>query len=206
MENERKRIIIFFSSLGLCLFSLLTMGLVFVFYFSTEVRIQESHRLHQKQILYSLIEDRAADNEVEFIEIQSTAATKTDAVIEGFSILRLNIPENREQEKSLGVILATTSQDGYSGSIDLLVAINNNGEVIAARVSEHHETPGLGDKIEKSKSSWIDQFKGKKLNSTIWDVRKDGGDFESLTGATISSRAVIKAVEESLVKWGTINK
>lgn len=97
--------------------------------------------------------------------------------------------------------LTVIASDGYNGNITLLVAINIDGSVSGVRTLSHQETPGLGDKIETRKSDWILSFEGKKLignNDNRWAVSKDGGMFDQFTGATITPRAVIKAVTQSL--------
>jgi electron transport complex protein RnfG len=91
--------------------------------------------------------------------------------------------------------------DGYSGAIRLLVAIDPAGTVLATRVVQHRETPGLGDFIDAGKSDWIARFTGRSLQSpTIagWRVRKDGGEFDQYTGATVTSRATVGAVARAL--------
>ena len=91
-------------------------------------------------------------------------------------------------------------QDGYSGAIQLLVGADFNGTVLGTRVTEHHETPGLGDKIELRLSDWITHFAGKKISGADdahWAVKKDGGDFDQFTGATITPRAVVNAVKRA---------
>ncbi|MBK1734982.1 hypothetical protein CKO15_06730 [Halorhodospira abdelmalekii] len=90
---------------------------------------------------------------------------------------------------------------GYAGDIGVIVGIDRDGRVIAARVTEHRETPGLGDDIEARRSDWIEMFRGRSLGdppSQRWTVKRDGGEFDQLTGATISARAVIEAVHEGL--------
>jgi len=87
--------------------------------------------------------------------------------------------------------------DGYSGSIRILMGVLPNGEIYAVRVTDHHETPGLGDGIVRNKP-WIDFFSGKTLGNVRWAVKKDGGDFDQFTGATITPRAVVKAVHKGL--------
>lgn len=97
--------------------------------------------------------------------------------------------------------LTITAPDGYNGNINLLVAVNINGEVSGVRTLSHQETPGLGDKIETRKSDWIYSFTGKKRtkeNDTRWAVSKDGGVFDQFTGATITPRAVVKAVTKAV--------
>ena len=100
------------------------------------------------------------------------------------------------------VILPVTARKGYSGDIRLLVAINpRDGTIIGTKILEHHETPGLGDQIEAKKSPWLLQFIGKSLQNPAenrWKVRKDGGDFDQITGATISPRAVTRALRKAL--------
>ncbi|MGY5449406.1 electron transport complex subunit RsxG [Agarivorans sp. MS3-6] len=99
-------------------------------------------------------------------------------------------------------VYQVTAPDGYSGAIRLLVGINVNGTVSGVRVVQHNETPGLGDKIETRKSDWIYQFEQQQLLSetdTRWAVKKDGGQYDAFTGATITPRAVVKAVKNVLV-------
>lgn len=94
-----------------------------------------------------------------------------------------------------------TIAHGYSGDIVLLLAVHENGELSGVRTISHAETPGLGDKIEAAKSDWITHFKGMSLNNLSekeWHVKKDGGHFDQFTGATITPRAVVKAIHEAL--------
>ncbi|MFB5077794.1 electron transport complex subunit RsxG [Raoultella sp. C349492] len=100
----------------------------------------------------------------------------------------------------VGAVMETTAPDGYSGAIQLLVAADFKGTVLGTRVTEHHETPGLGDKIELRLSDWITHFAGKVIhgqNDGRWAVKKDGGDFDQFTGATITPRAVVNAVKRA---------
>ena len=99
------------------------------------------------------------------------------------------------------VILEATAPDGYSGDIKLLVAIKSSGEIVGVRVLDHKETPGLGDYIDIAHSNWIKNFDAQSLDKTnddAWFVKKDGGQFDFTTGATITPRAVIKAVHKVL--------
>lgn len=98
------------------------------------------------------------------------------------------------------LVLEAIAPDGYSGKIKLLIAIQANGEVAGVRVVAHNETPGLGDYIERAKSDWIEQFAHTALSQgdTAWKVKKDGGRFDYMTGATITPRAVVKAVHKAL--------
>jgi len=100
-----------------------------------------------------------------------------------------------------GVILEATAPDGYAGEIRLLIGILPDGRIGGVRVTAHHETPGLGDYIEIARSPWIHQFDGTSLghpDRAHWKVRKDGGSFDYVTGATVTPRAIIKAVQGAL--------
>lgn len=105
-----------------------------------------------------------------------------------------------QDDRPIAAILEATAPDGYSGAIQLLVGADFNGTVLGTRVTEHHETPGLGDKIELRLSDWITFFAGKKIdgaNDSQWAVKKDGGQFDQFTGATITPRAVVNAVKRA---------
>ncbi len=99
------------------------------------------------------------------------------------------------------VILEAIAHDGYSGDIKLLIAIKYDGSVAGVRVLTHKETPGLGDYIDILKADWIKLFNGESLTLTAtekWLVKKDGGKFDYMAGATITPRAVVKAVHKAL--------
>ncbi|KKZ54433.1 electron transport complex subunit RsxG [Haemophilus haemolyticus] len=94
----------------------------------------------------------------------------------------------------------TTAPDGYSGDIRLLVGLDPKGEILGVRVIEHHETPGLGDKIELRISNWILNFTHQSINEnnlSEWAVKKDGGKFDQFSGATITPRAVVNQTKRS---------
>jgi electron transport complex protein RnfG len=102
----------------------------------------------------------------------------------------------------VAAILAPIAPDGYNGAIHLLVGLTADGTITGVRVLSHSETPGLGDRIERGKSDWILQFDGKSLASPPteqWAVKKDGGVFDALTGATITPRAIVKALRNTLL-------
>jgi len=94
--------------------------------------------------------------------------------------------------------------DGYSGSIRILMGVLPDGLLYAVRVTDHRETPGLGDGIVQN-HAWLDFFIGKSLENVRWSVKKDGGDFDQFTGATITPRAVVKAVHKGL-EWFTAHR
>jgi len=99
------------------------------------------------------------------------------------------------------VILEATAPDGYSGDIKLLVAVRADGSIAGVRVLVHKETPGLGDYIDIAHGDWIKNFDEQSLAKTAddgWRVKKDGGSFDYMAGATITPRAVVKAVHKAL--------
>jgi len=101
----------------------------------------------------------------------------------------------------VAALFVVRAMDGFSGPIRLLIGVDANGAISGVRVLEHRETPGLGDLIEADKSDWIQQFNSKSLDSpplTAWAIKRDGGEFDQLTGASITPRSVIRAVRETL--------
>lgn len=108
----------------------------------------------------------------------------------------------RKAGNPLAAILKFDAVKGYNGNITLLAGINMDGSLRGVRVLSHKETPGLGDGIETSKSDWIMQFTGKSLENPIrdqWAVKREGGEFDQFTGATITPTAVVQAVRQALV-------
>ena len=105
------------------------------------------------------------------------------------------------QQKPAGVILEAVAHDGYSGDIKLLIAIRADGSISGVRVLAHKETPGLGDYIDIAHGNWIKLFNDESLQKTPanrWQVKKDGGQYDYMVGATITPRAVVKAVLKAL--------
>lgn len=103
--------------------------------------------------------------------------------------------------KAVGIAFTVIAPDGYNGDIRLLVAITHEGKLLGVRALSHRETPGLGDNIDIRKTDWIREFEGRSLNDpepAFWKVKKDNGIFDQFTGATITPRAVVKAVKKSL--------
>ncbi len=102
----------------------------------------------------------------------------------------------------VAALFAVTAPGGYAGPIRILVGIDVGGAVTGVRILEHRETPGLGDGIEASRSDWVRQFDGRSLGNPPaggWQLRVDGGEFDQLTGASVTPRAVIKAIRETLL-------
>lgn len=107
-----------------------------------------------------------------------------------------------------GFIFDVSTDRGYNGHIGLWVGADPTGRILGVRVTDEHETPGLGDKIELTVSPWILEFNGKSLDAGMqaWNVKKDGGEFDQFTGATITPRAVVHAVRDGLERFAAHRK
>jgi electron transport complex protein RnfG len=105
----------------------------------------------------------------------------------------------RLDQQVTATVMTVIAEAGYVGPIKLLIGIDSRGNIIRVRVSEHRETPGLGDKIEPEKSAWINLFDGAGPGTEAdWSLRQDGGKIDHISGATITSRAVVQAVQAAL--------
>ncbi len=107
----------------------------------------------------------------------------------------------KKQGEVNAVCFKFIAPDGYAGPISLVMGVDKQGEILGVRVMAHVETPGLGDKIEISKSKWVLSFNGKSLDNLSvaeWAVKKDGGVFDQFAGATITPRKVVQAIKRGL--------
>ena len=161
----------------------------------TEPVIQAERRADRLAQLQQLIPPATYDNQLlrDTIEVHDPHYLGTK---EPVAVYRA-----RRDGEPVALAFRAVAPEGYSGRIHLLVAIRVDGTLAGVRVLRHNETPGLGDKIDSSKSDWIRQFAGQRLDAPSpddWKVDKDGGAFEAITGATITSRAVFKAVRRAL--------
>jgi electron transport complex protein RnfG len=106
------------------------------------------------------------------------------------------------ESEPVAALFAVTALDGYAGPIRILVGIEINGTISGVRIVEHRETPGLGDRIHQSRSDWVYQFDGRSLTDPVdarWLLDVDGGEFDQITGASVTPRAIIKAIRETLL-------
>lgn len=165
---------------------------------------------------YHLTKDRIAANEQAFLERKLAPVLGSIAFEGGISESKrlVSAPHGlpgREDAliyrvysdgQPVAALFAVTAPDGYAGPIRILLGIDVNGVVTGLRILEHRETPGLGDRIEDSKSDWVHQFAGKSLRDPLledWSIRRDGGEFDQLSGASVTPRAVINAVRDTLL-------
>lgn len=134
-----------------------------------------------------------------------TAKLDSSYMVDDTALLGLRVPQfiyiARQDNHIVGIVLPLTAREGYSGDIDLLLGIDANSQIISVRVVSQHETRDLGDKIEPSKSHWLEQFKKiayDEDHKKEWQLRSEGGAFDGITGATVTSHAVVKAVRQGL--------
>lgn len=109
----------------------------------------------------------------------------------------LTLYQARMQGEWVGTAVPVTAPDGYSGNIDIMVGVSRAGAITGVAVLAHAETPGLGDRMVTD-LAWLPSFRGRTLDNTRWAVKKDGGDIDQFTGATITPRAVVNAVRRAL--------
>ena len=183
------------SALILGLFGFIGATLVAVTEFGTHDRILENERQALLRQLYEIVPKQQVDND---ILAHPLTVNAREALGRESSLVYVG-----EKGKQLSaMVFEATVPDGYSGPIRLLVGVDGNGVLLGTRVIAHKETPGLGDKIEKEKSDWILGFTGKSLTDPKldrWKVKKDGGDFDQFTGATVTPRAVVNGVKRVLL-------
>ena len=165
---------------------------------------------------YRLTSGRIAANEQAHLE-RSLAPALSGVVFEGSvaqSMLVIEPPHDLPgseaaivyrvyaDEKPAAALFAVTARDGYAGPIRILVGVDVSGQVSGVQILEHRETPGLGDRIHQDRSDWVDQFNGRTLQDPVvdrWTITVDGGDFDQLTGASVTPRAVTKAIRQTLI-------
>ncbi|AZT83506.1 electron transport complex subunit RsxG [Marinobacter sp. NP-4(2019)] len=184
------------SAIGLGLFAVITGGTIAVTQVMTADRIAEQAARAEAKALFEIIPESRHDNDLLRDTVQLPAS---DRLSQSGPITAWVARSNGQP---VGVILPAVAPDGYSGDIRLLVGIDLKGNVLGVRVTSHRETPGLGDGIETKKSDWIYSFEGRSLGDPApnrWNVKKNGGVFDQFTGATITPRAVVKAVQKTLI-------
>jgi electron transport complex protein RnfG len=114
----------------------------------------------------------------------------------------------RKENQPVALVFEAVAPDGYAGKVRLLIALRADGSLAGVRVTQHKETPGLGDYVDPRKDKnkaapWISQFTGLSLATVTdkgWRVKKDGGRFDYYAGATVTPRAVVKAVHKA-IQW-----
>ena len=181
-------------------FTVIFTALMALAYRATKDIIAASAEAEKMKLVNEILPQKDYDNTLlsDFVEMPPSDVLGTDTPTRLFRARKGGLPA--------ALIVETVAPDGYSGKIHILVAVRDNGEVAGVRVTQHKETPGLGDYIDIRKDKnkarpWITQFTGAVYNPAApgqWRVKKDGGRFDQVTGATISARAVTNAVGRAL--------
>jgi electron transport complex protein RnfG len=161
----------------------------------THERIEHNEQAWLTARLNALLARGSYDNDplTDHIEVRSSDLAGADVPVTAYRA--------RLGGKPVAALLRPVAPDGYRGAIELLVAVAYDGSLIGVQVLAHHETPGLGDAFERREAGWLERFRGRSLANTppqSWTVKPDGGDFDAFTGATITPRAITKAVRRSL--------
>ncbi|WP_196137934.1 electron transport complex subunit RsxG [Aliikangiella sp. G2MR2-5] len=184
------------NGLMLALFAAVSTGLIALVHLITKDKIAEEIEAAMARRLNEIVNRTEYDNDV-----YHDCKLLTDVPLLGPQS-EVKIYRMRNAGQNHAVFLTSVAPDGYAGKIKMVIGIYKDGTLAGVRITEHQETPGLGDKIEIEKSEWIEGFRGKSLiipEDKSWSVKKDGGKFDALTGATITPRAVIKAVKNALL-------
>ena len=177
------------------------------FYFLTKPTIEASAAEERMKLITEVLPQELYDNDLlkHSEELPATAELGLDQPSTFYRASKAGIPT--------AIVIEAVAPDGYAGKIKLLLAIRADGSLAGVRVTEHKETPSLGDYIDPKKDKnkirpWITQFNDLSLSSVpdaAWKVKKDGGRFDSVAGATVTPRAVVKAVHKAL-KFTTDNR
>jgi len=193
---NKKQILI--SGVFLWVFAVVGTSFVAVTENTTRTKIKDNERLVLLRNLNALLPAEQLDNDIvnDTVAVPASAllGTQADTIVYRARLLG----------KPMAAIFNSIAPNGYSGKIHLLVGVYADGSVAGVRAVKHSETPGLGDAIETQKSDWIFSFNDRSLSSPVpsnWLVKKDGGDFDQFTGATITPRAIVLAVKNTLLYY-----
>ena len=196
------------NAVGLGLFAIVTAGSIGIAQVATKDSIEKNIQIAQAKALHEIVPQAAYDNDLLNDTISLSSNEAHDEIHALWNVRLLGPIDDdavayvaRKDGKAHTIILPVTAPDGYTTNIDMIVGIKLDGSLAGVRVINHKETPGLGDKIEAKKHSWILQFPGLSLlmpEEKSWAVKKDGGEFDQFTGATITPRAVVRSVRLAL--------
>lgn len=179
----------------LSLFVVVSVALLMAINWFTQPKIAEAERQALLQTINQVMPAERYNNDLlaDYKTVIEPDFFDTDQPIQ--------IYRARLDNQPAGLVIETIAPNGYSGNIYILIGVLPNGHISGVRVLKHRETPGLGDKIELRKADWILSFNGKNLtedNAERWAVKRDRGEFDQFTGATITPRAVVGAVRKTL--------
>ena len=183
------------TSINMLFFAVIGTAVLAATYMLTHERIAQSEEAEKLKLINQVVPASLYDNDM--VKDTVTLPPNVQLGTEQDSVAY----RGRLKGQPSVVVLEVTAPDGYSGKINMIVAISQAGVVTGVRVVSHKETPGLGDYIEIAKNKWITLFNDtshENHGEDDWKVRKDGGKFDYMAGATITPRAVVKAVHKAL--------
>jgi electron transport complex protein RnfG len=182
------------NGLTLAIFACATTGLVALTQYLTKDQIKLQEQKQLLSVLNQVIPEKMHDNNL------VAACTMVSAPDLG-TVRSMPTYIATKDDQPTAMAIESIAPDGYNGEIKIITGIDNQGKILGTRILSHQETPGLGDKIDLRVTDWILSFTDKQVtedNWNSWRVRKDGGDFDQFTGATITPRAVVKAVRNTV--------
>ncbi|MBK9160898.1 MAG: electron transport complex subunit RsxG [Nitrosomonadales bacterium] len=185
----------FHTAMNLLFFTAIGTALLALTYNLTHDTIVQSEEKEKLKLISQIVPADAHDNDL----MKDTVPLAPDELLGNEETTMAYL--GRMQGDPSIVVLGVIAPDGYGGKIRLIVSIRSNGQIGGVRVVSHNETPGLGDYIEIARSDWITAFNGTSLDNRRegdWKVRKDGGKFDHMAGATVTPRAIVKAVHKAL--------
>lgn len=189
---------ILLSGLFLWIFAVLGTGFVAVTEDTTREKIADNERRVLLRNLYALLPADELDNDIAN-DIKQLPPSELLGNEHESIVYRARLGG-----EAVAAIFNSIAPGGYNGKIHLLIGVYRDGSLVGVRAVKHQETPGLGDVIERQKSDWILGFDGKGLDNPSreqWAVMRDGGVFEQFTGATITPRAIVEAVKNTLLYY-----
>ncbi|EEX42271.1 electron transport complex subunit RsxG [Vibrio sp. Vb2880] len=181
------------NGLVLAVFACASTGVVALTHYLTESQIKVQENKQLLSVLNQVVPPKLHDN-----ALSQTCTLVSDPLLGSNKPMPVYLGTLGGEPNVLAI--ESIAPDGYNGAIKIIVGIRNDGTITGTRVLAHQETPGLGDKIDLRITNWILGFTGKQVtedNEGQWRVRKDGGQFDQFTGATITPRAVVKAVKQT---------
>lgn len=191
--SDGRRRLRFSALLVLAAAAIASLGLLGWLSQQTRERIEHNERAWFEAQLNALIPAPLHDNDLleDRIDLKLPNASQEN---ETMSVYRA-----RRGGEPVAAALHMRTPEGYGGPIELLIAVDYSGTLLGVRVLSHHETPGIGNAFELPGSTWLQKFMGHSLSNTrAWSLRKDGGEFDAFTSASITPRAIVKAVQLSL--------
>ena len=174
-------------------FGVLGAALVAFTHLGTAEQIAANEKAVLMNYIYKLVSPDEMDNDLlqDVISIREPTLSREDILVY----------RARQGNEPVAVVMTPVEAPGYAGVIKLIVGIKADGSLGGIRVLAHNETPGLGDKVEENRSDWINGFAGKSLDNPAperWKVKRDGGNFDQFTGATVTPRSIVVTAKQTL--------